>query len=90
MTISLLEKAMRDSGKRKFLIDGAECRPCLSRSISLGCAESAAPHHSQHFMGHCPCAGFPRNEENRCNFESQVTSRHASQCAASASHMALR
>ena len=29
MTISLLEKAMRDSGKRKFLIDGAERRPCL-------------------------------------------------------------
>ena len=30
MTISLLEKAMRDSGKRKFLIDGAKYRPCLS------------------------------------------------------------
>lgn len=29
VTISLLEKAMRDSGKRKFLIDGAEHRPCL-------------------------------------------------------------
>ncbi|KAK9822638.1 hypothetical protein WJX81_002237 [Elliptochloris bilobata] len=37
VTISLLEKAMRDSGKRQFLIDG-----------------------------------FPRNEENRSNFESQT------------------
>lgn len=37
VTISLLQKAMDDSGKHKFLIDG-----------------------------------FPRNEENRASFESQV------------------
>ena len=77
VTISLLEAAMRDSGKRKFLIDGAGLHTLSGASYAQ--AFQVNPRRSctgpagtdEVFFSTPP--GFPRNEENRSNFESQVT-----------------